>query len=734
MNNELLESLASARGIQSEYVDAWGKDTQVNPETQSLLLSAMGYPVNEPEALVEAVNFDTESLWKMPLDRVSIFRQDANVEIAIRLPITLVTSDLLWTVLTEDGKSIEGELQAIDARLVDVAHFDDLEYQEYLIQLDINDLPLGYHQLNFKVKGEKDVLAYQRLIVCPKACYKQDGIKQGKKVWGPSIQLYCLRSESNWGIGDFSDLKLLIKSLAQRGADYVGLNPIHALYPANPDSCSPYSPSSRRWLNAAYIDVTAVSGYTSKSVTELVSTNEFQQKIADVREVEWVDYKNVTELKISALKLTFAWFKKNAPAKDKKSLKDFIEQGGESLRGMALFDAIQDVQAAAGESAWGWPSWPDALQDYDSDEVKTFARKNKVRVEFYCYLQWVAETQLEKCQQTAIEEGMAIGIYRDLAVGVSAGSAEIWANKTLYCTDASVGAPADVLGPQGQNWGLPPMDPEELIDQGFQAIIDLFKANMQACGALRIDHVMALLRLWWVPAGLDAKDGAYVNYPVSELLALLCLESHKNNCLVIGEDLGTVPDGIRDLLADNAVYSYRVFFFEVAPDGGFFSPSHYPIQSMAALTTHDMPTLRGYWHCDDLNLGRELGVYPEEDVLQTLFANRHADKQRILDSLNGHCSLPDNTTNNADESEMSQSLNYAMQVHMAKGSSALLSLQLEDWLEMDKPVNVPGTCDEYPNWRRKLTWPLEAIFESPQINQLTQDLNQARQVASEQEA
>jgi 4-alpha-glucanotransferase len=334
--------------------------------------------------------------------------------------------------------------------------------------------------------------------------------------------------------------------------------------------------------------------------------------------------------------------------------------------------------------------------------------------------------QLEQVNLVAQKNDMLIGLYRDLAVGVSEGSAEVWGNKELYCTDASVGAPPDVLGPLGQTWGLPPMDPQKLYEQQYQPIIELFDANMRATGALRIDHVMALLRLWWVVKGDSAKEGGYVYYPVDDLLAILALESHRHQSLVIGEDLGTVPDEIRIKLADNGVYSYRVFFFEQAQDGGFFSPAHYPEQSMSTLTTHDMPTLTGYWHCDDLTLGKELGLYPTEDILNTLYTSRHENKQSILDTLHGHHSVNDEVGRDVHNVDMSKALNFGMQLHMAGGSSALLSLQLEDWLEMDKPVNIPGTFKEYPNWQRKLTRNLQDIFNDSSLNELAANLTEAR--------
>ena len=593
-------------------------------------------------------------------------------------------------------------------------------------------MPLGYHDV--ALSADDDEFARSRLIVAPEACYTPNEIKEGKKIWGLSVQLYCVRSEKNWGIGDFSDLALLIEKAAGVGADFIGLNPIHALYPANPNACSPYGPSSRRWLNYLYIDVTAIDGYDDASVQAVVSSDEFKATLEHARNVEHVDYEAVAHVKLAALKAVFdvydaKYLRKST--KQNKAFKAFVEAGGESLDMLAVYDALQSHLKAEGKDSWGWPVFPQEYKDYYNPAVAKFKSANEQDVKFYLFLQWIAAQQLELASNKATDAGMTIGLYRDLAVGVSEGSAEIWGNKDLYCTGASVGAPPDILGPLGQNWGLPPMDPRKLYEQGYQPIIDLFASNMASSGSLRIDHVMALLRLWWVVKGDNAKDGGYVYYPVDDLLGILALESHRNQSLVIGEDLGTVPEEIRSKLADNGVYSYRVFFFEQAEDGGFFSPSHYPVQSMSTLTTHDMPTLIGYWHCLDLELGKEIGLYPTEEILQTLYADRHENKQAILDTLHGHGSIGDNVGRDVNHTGMNRELNNGMQVHMAGGSSALLSLQLEDWLEMDKPVNIPGTFDEYPNWRRKLTENIESMFDRHDINELASKLTHARKQASQ---
>lgn len=732
MTNQVLQQLVEMRGIESNYVDAWGKPATIADASKAKLLQALGYSTSDETAMVEQIQGETTAHWQSVLDPVQVLRVSDTVQFTVRLPIELVNDEYTFVLTTEQGKQFSHSFTPVDTQLIHVAQLDEVEYQEYVVDFE-HAIEPGYHQLALHVEGDEEAIGQMRVIMAPDACYQPDSIAQGKKIWGLSVQLYCVRSATNWGIGDFSDLSRLVKEAAEVGADFVGLNPIHALYPANPDACSPYGPSSRRWLNYLYLDVTAIDGYDDKAVQALVNSAEFQQKLEAARAVEHVDYAQVAELKLQVLTKVFdAYGKRHLKQKSaqREAFAEFIEQGGESLDMLAVYDVMQEHLKEKGEPSWGWPVFPDKFKEYHKPDVAKFAKKHRGRVQFFQFLQWQAKQQLEAANQVAQDAGMTIGLYTDLAVGVSEGSAEIWGNKDLYCVKASVGAPPDVLGPLGQNWGLPPMDPKRLYEQGYQPIIDLFASNMAAAGALRIDHVMALLRLWWVPKGDHARDGGYVYYPVDDLLGILALESHRNQNLVIGEDLGTVPEEIRGKLADNGIFSYRVFFFEQAEDGGFFSPSHYPEQSMSTLTTHDMPTLIGYWHCLDLELGKQIGLYPTDEILETLYASRHADKQAILDSLHGHQSVGDEVGHDVNHTGMTQALNYGLQTHMATGSSALLSLQLEDWLQMDKPVNIPGTFDEYPNWRRKLSRNLEDIFAEGEVRDLANRLTQARRQAS----
>lgn len=723
--DDLLELLAKKRGIGQEYTDIWGKTTRTSPENKRAILNAMGYVTSDPEALAAQIADEDIRHWQQILEPVYIRRQQAEHQVVCRLPAG-ATQRLIWRIELESGDQLQGTTELTENHKIKSFEYNKILYSEYSLNIQ-NNIPCGYHRLVLLSENNAKILAASSLIIAPSHCFHPGFIQQNQKCWGPSVQLYSLRSQRNWGVGDFTDLKMLLRGVAAWGADFVGLNPIHALYPANPDACSPYSPSSRRWLNVIYIDVEAIPEFKANpELQKALSVSEEQAQLQQLRTVEWIDYKAVFAFKMRWLRQVF----ENADLSDRsergRAFAEYIAAGGDSLLQMATFDALQNTLYAGGLEAWGPPVWPDAYRDYHSAAVKTWIASHQFDIRFYLFLQWVADQQLTEAEQLAKALGMKIGLYRDLAVGVSEGSCEIWANKDFYCPEASIGAPPDPLGPQGQNWGLPPVDPVRLYQAAYQPFIELLRANMRGCGALRIDHVMGLRRLWWVPPGAPSSMGAYVYYPVDDLLAILALESHRQRCMVIGEDLGTVPPEMRTLLHDNGIYSYKVFFFERALDGGFFSPSHYPAQAMSALTTHDMPTLRGFWHCDDLSLGRDLGLYSDEEKLQDLYRERHSAKQAILDSLRWHGILPENIGHDVSWVGMSSALSHALQEHMCRGNSALFSTQLEDWLEMDLPVNVPGTCSEYPNWRRKLSKDLESFLNDPALAVLARRLTNAR--------
>ncbi|NDL64448.1 4-alpha-glucanotransferase [Acerihabitans arboris] len=691
MDPKVLDRAAERAGIIPEYIDAWGQRKIISRETKRQLMAAMAGLIDDPDQAA-------------PVPPVWVVRTGQ----AAPLPVTLAAPGD-WTLTEESGLRHQGKT---------VNHAVTLPAA----------LPPGYHRLTLHA-GERHWSC--QVIVAPPRCYEPPALLAGDRLWGACVQLYTLRSRHNWGIGDFGDLALMIEGTARHGGAFVGLNPIHALYPSAPGWASPYSPSSRRWLNILYIDVGALEDFRqSRAAQEWWASPQTQQKLAALRDDALVDYPQVAECKLAALTYAYDQFcTRGADEPERREFADFISYGGESLRHQATFDALHRYLTREGHPSAGWRQWPPEYQRADSAAVREFCQRHDNEILFFSYLQWQAARQFDACFRLSRRLDMPIGLYRDLAVGVSEGGMETWSDRTLYCLAASVGAPPDKLGPQGQNWCLPPQDPNVLTARAYEPFIEMLRANMRHCGALRIDHVMSLLRLWWIPREHTARDGAYVNYPVDDLLAVLALESHRQQCMIIGEDLGTVPREITGKLQAAGVYSYKVLLFERTDGGHFRPPDEYMAQAMATLTTHDLATLRGFWQQEDLRLGRELKIYPSQEVYRHLLDDRRQARQALLAALHAWKCVPAKMSANADRVMMSPLLNRGLHRYVARSSSALLGLQPEDWLDMALPVNVPGTTDQYPNWRRKVTREVAEMFDDPAVMRLLKEVDRLRKSA-----
>ena len=681
MKENQLEQAASAAGIAPNFINIKGEEQAISDETRRQLLAVMAYTGTADAPLPPVRVFSGTAARTLQLSGSGRFH---------------------WQLLSEQGKTYSGEVGSGETLTLPPR------------------LPQGYHQLTLS-QGEQQWAT--RIIITPRRCYQPAVLRAGGKCWGALVQLYTLRSERNWGIGDFGDLENMLVEIAQRGGDFIGLNPLHALYPADPESASPYSPSSRRWLNILYIDVAQVEDFQQSAAAQRWwLAAETQQALEKVRSSEWVDYSGVAQLKLEALRLAWQTFsQRDAQQPAVQAFDAFVAQGGEHLWYQAAYDALQREKKAA-----GWPAWPEAWHNARLPAVQRWCDAHGDEIRFWMWLQWLAHSQFARCWQRCQQLGMAVGLYRDLAVGVAEGSAETWQDPELYRMKASVGAPPDRLGPLGQNWGLPPMDPNVLMARGYQPFIDLLRANMRDCGALRIDHVMALLRLWWIPYGETADKGAYVFYPVDDLLAIMALESQRHRCMVIGEDLGIVPKEIISKLRNSGIFSWKVLWFEEERDGTYRQPARWPRQSIASASTHDLPTLYGFWEGGDFALGEKLGLYPDAAGLQKLYQQRAQQKQALLEALHLAGVLPARSAKRADKLAMTPQLNRAIHRYLASTGSALLGLQPEDWLGLPTPVNVPGTVDEYPNWRRRLTLTLEEMFADPEVNKLLKEVTRQR--------
>ena len=709
MTDNILDRLCERAGILAEYQDIWGNHHQVGDDAKRALLGSMGIATADDQ-LEESLRDWDESAWHTLIEPAKVVRYGEPVELRLHLPERRLSGHLHWSFIPEHGTPIEGVLQPdslseLERRVINGETFLALAWA-FTPPMD-----LGYHRLAIR-RADLEPTEVS-LIVCPAQVYTPDILAQGKRAWGLSVQLYGLRSSTNWGMGDFTDLASAVDWAGAAGADLLGINPTHALFPHNPAHCSPYSPSSRQFLNVLYIGIEAVPEFHDcPEAVAYMADPRFQTKLASLREADRVDYPGVADLKFTVLELLYQHFQAHHLAKNTRrgqAFRAYQRSFGQELYRFALYQALQAHFVASDAGCWGWPVWPEAFRRPDTAAVEAYAKANQERVEWFEWLQWLADEQLEAVKQTASQHGMSIGLYQDLAVGVDKSGAEAWMHGDLFALDARIGCPPDDFSPLGQDWGLPPWIPHRLKAAGYAPFIAMLRANMRHAGALRIDHVMGLMRLYWVPPGMRGDQGGYVVYPFNDLLGILALESRRNRCMVVGEDLGTVPDDIRTALHEAGVLSYRLFYFERQHDGHFLPPGWYPRQALVAASTHDLPSLRVFWRGRDIEWRTELDLSANPDPRTEQIANRAEDRARLLAALAREGLLPaDIALNPEGLTELSPTLLQAIHVYLARGPAQLVMVQAEDMLGEAEQANLPGTVDAHPNWRRKLSLPLEA--------------------------
>jgi 4-alpha-glucanotransferase len=533
------------------------------------------------------------------------------------------------------------------------------------------DLPLGVHRLHLT-----DAASFSEqapLIVAPARAFGGDF----DRCWLLAVQLYGVRSARNWGIGDFTDLRGLIELASQLGADGVGLNPLHALFDDRPGDCSPYSPNSRLFLNALYIDVERLPEFHAGAGTKDV--------LAHLRANDVVDYVTVAELKWRALRSGFAAFKANPKLGHWQDFERFRGERSPLLSRFACFEVLRR------QFAGPWWEWPEQWRRPDDANCARLRKgTDAAEIEFVEFVQWIADRQLKACKDRASQLGMKVGLYLDVAVGVQAGGFDAWNEQAAISRHLSVGAPPDALNTAGQNWGLAGFNAAGLEMQSFEPYREMLRASMRHAGAIRLDHVLGLKRLYLVPHGFDPAEGVYVQMPFDALLATTAQESVAHRCIVIGEDLGTVPEGFRAQMADWGIWSYLVMMFERDDDGTFRGIDHYWANALVTFNTHDLSTYAGWRSFSDLKLKRSLGIDPGESD----DARWHA--LAMLDNVLRHHAI--------DRHDL-----YSVANFLSRTKSRLLAISLEDLLGLIEQPNIPGTIDEHPNWRQRLPVSIEQI-------------------------
>ncbi|MBA1156466.1 malto-oligosyltrehalose synthase [Microvirga mediterraneensis] len=661
----LLERMAALVGISSDYTDAFGNSVETSPATRQALLTALGLDISSEAGARESLD---------RLERLKNGLVPAVVTVDADKPSTIefraAPGPHAWILIEENGAVHEGRLGRNESRL------------------DLPVLPTGYHRLRI---GDRETT----IIAAPPRCWEPDAFQNEARLWGAVAQIYSLRSERDFGIGDYSDVALAAESVARLGGAFLGLSPVHALFASDRSKISPYSPSSRLFLESIYIDPTAVAGFAESGAQRLLDEADAQARLARLRNAQLIDYAEVWALKRPLLDALWIHFRQSA---DHRIFEAFRRAGGEALEAHAAFEALAEHFREQGRFWSG--DWPEEYCSVHSVAVRRFRMDHAERVTFHVWLQWLADTQLAQAAERARVAGLPIGLYRDLAVGADGGGSEIWATPERYAPRLSIGAPPDPLGPQGQDWGLPPFNPLTLDEQGLAAFRDLVAANMRHAGAIRIDHAFQLQRLFLIPSGAPASQGAYVDYPFDAMLAVLRVESHRAQCLVIAEDLGTAPEGFSDAIMKSGVLSYRVLPFE--RDGSAFKrPEDYPRSAMAVISTHDLPTFTGWWRGLDIDLRQTLGIFDPAKAADERVA-RAADKEHLTEALAEQGLLP--PSHPPEKPPLEETVRY-----LGRTSSVLTALQIEDASgELNQP-NMPGMDAGHPNWRRRLSSTIEAI-------------------------
>jgi 4-alpha-glucanotransferase len=741
--SDLLRMLADRAGIVADYYDISGARHATTDETRRAILSAMGLRVaNREELIGELTSWDNRP-WLRGCEPVHVIRLGREVGTwSFYVPCETPDDALLhvhWSLQLESGEQRCERTEGPGLRIEETRTIGGHRFVRVALNVP-PDLPIGYHSVKACAKiGSAQVNTSSRFIVAPERCYIPAQLQQDARWWGVALQLYSLRSDRNWGVGDFGDLASVVEWTGRKlDAAVIGLNPLHALKNTKPYHISPYSPSSRLFLNDLYIDVEQVVEYQiAPEVKARLAEPSFRARIEAARRGELVEYDAVRSIKREVLELCYRAFLREhvegeepevQPTTERgRAFHQFVVREGESLTSYAVFQALEEEQQAEHGISATWADWPEHYRIPTSEAVGEFRHQHMQRVGFFQYLQWLAADQMFALVKKTREVGMPIGFYHDLALGSDRYGADGWRSQEVLALNADCGAPPDAFAPEGQNWGFPPLDPLRLRMSGYQYVIELLRKNLRYGGAIRLDHVMALFRLFWIPRGLPASMGTYVHYRDEELLAILALESVRAKALVIGEDLGTVPDWVRDRLEGTGVLSYRVLYFERTPSGAWKPPAHYPAQALAVVTTHDLATLRGYWEGADIEVRSTLGLFPSEQARATMVFGRQCEKAGILAALKSEGLLPPGVPDDpAQVPTMTTEMTEAIHHYLARSPAWMVLANIEDIIGTRAQANLPGTLDQHPNWCRKLGPTVEELAQDSRFDRLAAQLRVIR--------
>jgi 4-alpha-glucanotransferase len=719
--DQLLDSAAATCGIDGGYWDIWGNYHATSTSVKQAILSSKGLAAGSPEELLDSLTDRARREWQRLLAPSVVSSESQPRLLSIQFPAEALEYPALVSVHREDGSTSTFEVPLAGLPQVGSADLDGRTWIRKQITLPL-DLPLGYHDVSVSVGSTS---ARTRYIVTPDRAWTGSGESPPPRAAGVSVSLYGVRSARNWGCGDFRDLLAVIDWAAEGlQASFVSLNPLHAIHNREPFNTSPYSPNSIFYQNHIYLDLEGIEDFPrSRRARNLRHRSDMCAEIETLRDAPLVDYERVSALKLRFLKLLFVQFLREwRPGSARASeFEAFRAREGDLLEHFATYCALDEYLHRRDPELWTWPQWPPEYHHPEGPETRAFRKKHWRSVMFYQYVQWQIDRQLANAQQYARERGLPIGLYHDLALATDSFGSDLWAHRGFFASGCRVGSPPDDFAPKGQDWGFPPPNTERHREDGYRHFVESIRKNCRHGGALRMDHVMRLFRLYWIPDGSDASQGAYVRELSDDYVRLLALESVRNRVIIVGEDLGTVEPAIRETLARFRILSYRVFYFEKY-DGTFRRSNEYPQQALVSSTTHDLPTLTGYWTSADIEARRQAGTIDEEGYRNQSGARAH-DKQKMLDALFAAGLLSDHISRSAaDYPELPQELHDAIIGFIALTPCQLLSINHEDITREHEQQNLPGTTWQYPNWRRKMRFTIEQLRSDAQARALIEPI------------
>ena len=705
-----LHQLAELVGILPSYYDVQGNLRETSDETRRALLTAMGYEVADDDrarASLEALQARERARLLDPVAVVEI-GSECSRSLRVRAPDT-ASGSLRWFLEVQEES---GELHRSEGTLEQGAGWH--------LELPMPALPLGYHTARLAVQGAVEGTAEQSVIVVPPSCTRIEEVLGEQPAFGFVANLYSVRRDGDWGVGDLRTLALLLDWAADAGGSFVGVNPLHALRNRGTD-VSPYSPVSRLFRNPLYIDVASVPGYSSYTrLHPIIGDAATEATLEQLRAADRIDYARAWAVKREALERLHRRFDEAGEDAQREAYHAWCARHDPALSEFATFSALQDAHPLESD----WRQWPRELQQPQSAAVRQWRDEHRYEVDLHRWLQWVLDGQLREVQAHARAHGLPVGLYQDLAIGTSPAGSDTWSFGDLFVHGVNVGAPPDPYSDTGQDWGLPPIDPRVLRERRYDYWIRLLRSAFAGAGALRIDHVMGLFRLFWIPWGHTGVDGAYVRYPADDLLGILALESRRHGALVVGEDLGTVPPEVPPALEKWGMLSTSVMMFMRGDGGSFLASSRYPRRALAVATTHDMAPVAGFWNATDVALRLDLGLSPAEEG-DRLREERARERSELLSRLRREGVVSGDAEEAVEAGGVA--LRAAVHAYMSRTPAALVGLALDDLAGEDVPVNVPGVGpDRYPSWTRRMRFSVEEMRASGAVDEAMRVEGRAR--------